>query len=225
MNPNGSYPSHRLLLHYPPTNVNGIPDYIDPRLDHGSHQMILRIIYFIPHYGKIELCPRFTSNLDMYYHLTVDPMWIDVDVRCSRCSPERQYTHLTERERNWLSARFPEYKARMESRVDFSQIPTPPPPPPPPPPQALPPRGPPPLYTPHVSSQMRLTPAAARNLSQPSDPGPSRVPRARARPQPYNSRRFLSSGSRSDPIDLEAHQRDYSKGKGTSADPLDLTSE
>ncbi|KAK7440773.1 hypothetical protein VKT23_016849 [Stygiomarasmius scandens] len=180
-------------------------------------------------------------------------MWIDVDVRCSHCSPERQYTHLTERERNRLSARFPEYKARMEGRVDFSRIPTPPPPlppppPPPPPPQALPPRGPPPLYTPHLSSQMRLTPAAARNLSQPSAAGPSRVPRTRTRPQPYSSSRFSGSGNGSDPIDLDTTSRscfssqgapslsdnginvdqgecDFVSlvGKGTSDDPLDLT--
>ncbi|KAK7444536.1 hypothetical protein VKT23_015214 [Stygiomarasmius scandens] len=230
MDSDTTYPSHRLLLRYPPTHVNGIPDYIDPRLDHDSRRMIRHIIYFIPRYGRIELCPNYSSPQDIYHRLTIDPMWIDVDVHCSRCSIERQYRGLAEREREQLSTRFPEYKARREGRVDLTRTPPPPPPPPPSPPppppppsQALPSRGPPPLYTPHPFSHMHLTPAAARNLAQPSGPGPSRVVHARARPRPYSPGRFTSSGNRSDPIDLDSN--DSLTGTGTSADPLDLTNE
>ncbi|KAK7448051.1 hypothetical protein VKT23_013808 [Stygiomarasmius scandens] len=198
MYPPASYPSPQLLRRYPPTSINGIPDYIDPRLDYASRRMIQNIIQHVSRYEHIELCPKFLRRNEIYHRLTIDPLWIDVDAICPRCSPERRYSRLTEEEREELSELYPEYRARMEGRIDLTRTPTPPPstPLPPMPSSSLvPPGSPPPPYRPTI----RPPSPRADNPAQTSSAGPSRFPRSGHRRHPYIS----GSGSITDPIDVE----------------------
>ncbi|KAK7435296.1 hypothetical protein VKT23_019741 [Stygiomarasmius scandens] len=196
MYPAASYPSPQLLQRYPPTSINGIPDYIDPRMDYASCRMVQNIIQHVHRYENIELCPKFLRRNEIYHRLTIDPLWIDVDVHCPRCSPERRYSRLTEEEREELSELYPEYRARMEGRVDLTRTPTPPPSTPPLPPSLVSPCSPPPPYLP----TLRPPSPRAENPAQTSAAGPSCFPRSRHRPHPYVS----GSGAINDPIDVKA---------------------